>query len=380
MHKPFVAVMVVPTGTGAAIGGYGGDAGPAASVIAAACDVLITHPNVLNAAVLQRLPANALYTEGAALDGFLTGRWRLQPGLRHTLGVVFDAGISPEMLTLHHNVVNAVRTAHGMPILEPVMTASPLDLRVELSASGTSGGGLANPEVLLDACGRLIAKGATAIAIAAQMPAIPPEAEAAYRAGKGVDPIGGLEAILSHLVVDSLGVPCAHAPVFSREDAEPVFDHIVPPRTAPEFIAATFMPCVLTGLMQAPGLLSVDAAPMSQLAYSLGASDVDVLILPQNALGGLPFLAACEAGIPVLLVAENQLAAGGVTLADWRELDITQLPPVRVVNSYLEAAGACLAMHQGLDVMTSRSPLKKISVEECVQFVHRALAPGLTVD
>lgn len=44
--------MVVPTGVGAEIGGYAGDALPAARALGAVVDELVTHPNVLNGATL----------------------------------------------------------------------------------------------------------------------------------------------------------------------------------------------------------------------------------------------------------------------------------------------------------------------------------------
>jgi len=46
----YVAVMVVPTGIGASIGGFAGDAMPAARVLASVVDKLVTHPNVMNGA------------------------------------------------------------------------------------------------------------------------------------------------------------------------------------------------------------------------------------------------------------------------------------------------------------------------------------------
>ena len=44
----YTAVMIVPTGIGATIGGYAGDALPAARLLSCVVDRLITHPNVLN--------------------------------------------------------------------------------------------------------------------------------------------------------------------------------------------------------------------------------------------------------------------------------------------------------------------------------------------
>lgn len=44
--KPYTAVMIVPTGTGATIGGFAGDSLPVARAISSVVDCLITHPNV----------------------------------------------------------------------------------------------------------------------------------------------------------------------------------------------------------------------------------------------------------------------------------------------------------------------------------------------
>ena len=42
------AVMIVPTGIGASIGGFAGDALPSAKLLSTVVDTLITHPNVMN--------------------------------------------------------------------------------------------------------------------------------------------------------------------------------------------------------------------------------------------------------------------------------------------------------------------------------------------
>ncbi|CCQ55258.1 hypothetical protein CWATWH0005_1728 [Crocosphaera watsonii WH 0005] len=52
INRPYTAVLIVPTGIGAAIGGYAGDALPVAKAMAKVCHRLITHPNVLNGAQL----------------------------------------------------------------------------------------------------------------------------------------------------------------------------------------------------------------------------------------------------------------------------------------------------------------------------------------
>ena len=64
MKRPFTVALIVPTGIGATIGGYAGDALPIARAIAQISDCLITHPNVLNGAQLYWQLHNALYVEG----------------------------------------------------------------------------------------------------------------------------------------------------------------------------------------------------------------------------------------------------------------------------------------------------------------------------
>lgn len=44
--RAYTSVMIVPTGVGAAIGGYAGDALPVARALASVVDCLISHPNV----------------------------------------------------------------------------------------------------------------------------------------------------------------------------------------------------------------------------------------------------------------------------------------------------------------------------------------------
>ena len=52
----FNAVMIVPTGIGAELGGHAGDATPTARLLAGVCDKLITHPNVVNASDINEMP------------------------------------------------------------------------------------------------------------------------------------------------------------------------------------------------------------------------------------------------------------------------------------------------------------------------------------
>uniref|UniRef100_A0A453DSR3 DUF3326 domain-containing protein n=2 Tax=Aegilops tauschii subsp. strangulata TaxID=200361 RepID=A0A453DSR3_AEGTS len=85
-RRPYTSVLVVPTGVGAAVGGFAGDALPVARALAAVADCVISHPNVLNAAMLYWPTPNTLYVEGYALDRFAEGAWALQPVHQNKVG------------------------------------------------------------------------------------------------------------------------------------------------------------------------------------------------------------------------------------------------------------------------------------------------------
>ncbi len=356
-QRPFVAGMIIPTGIGASQGGFAGDATPYLNLLASVCDVLLTHPNVANAAVFQKLPANALYVEGYGLDQFLRGQWALRAAQHQRIGVVLDAGMPEDMRVLHINTINAVKSVYGVDIMGFILTDEPIHTGCEMTASGCSSGYLRNPDVLLNACQRLQAQGATAIALCMLLPELEEDEallESTYRQGGGVDPIGGIEGILSHLVVAELGIPCANAPVFVWEKAKPVLDEVLDPRTAAEFIAPTFLPCVLTGLTQAPALRPIAQAQAGDLTLN----DLSALVVPANALGGQPVLAALSQGVPVLAVESNQSVLS-MTANLFEALPPARRQLLRSVHSYEEAAGVLQAMRLGLTL--DKQPVTEFS-------------------
>ena len=353
-QPPFVVGMLVPTGVGAAIGGFAGDATPYLNLLASVSDVLITHPNVANAAVFQHLPENALYVEGYGLDRFMQGLWALRPVIQNKVGVVLDAGMSPEMRILHINTINAVKTVYGVDIIGYTDTEAPIETGLQITPSGCSSGYLRNPKVVLSACRAIQAQGATAIALCTLLPdpeALDHHMEAQYKEGGGVDPIGGIEAILSHLVVSELGIPCANAPVFSWEKAMPVTDEILDPRTAAEFIAPTFLPCVLTGLHCSPAFIP----PHSAQGSDIGIEQLSALVVPANALGGLPVLAALQRQIPVIAI-ENNPTVLAVDAACFEAAPASRKACIRHARSYEEAAGMLQAMRLGLSLTRTAVP------------------------
>ena len=335
--RPLPTLLVIPTGIGCELGGYAGDGLPAARLLAAASSCLITHPNVMNAASLYWSDRRIHYVEGWALDRFAAGELALAPRASQRVGVLFDAGIEPELVLRHRQVIDACRASLGLPIGPVLSSELPLGVNLQQGASGSSWGTIERPDVLLRAGEQLVAAGATAIAVVARFPEDPEsEALAAYRAGSGVDALAGAEAVISHLLVRHLGIPCAHAPALLPLPLDPALD----PRAAAEELGHTFLPCVLVGLSRAPDLVPLVDSAMRGTAPMLHAAQLGAVVAPAGALGGAAVLACAERGIPLISVANPCLLE--VTA---EALGLAAIP----ASSYAEAAGMVLALREGID-------------------------------
>jgi len=334
--QPYTAVLVVPTGIGAAIGGYAGDALPVARSFTAVADRVITHPNVMNGAMLYWPHPALQYVEGYALDEFAAGRWGLRPVTSQRVGLVLDAAIEPELRMRHLQAADAARATLGVNVAAYTTTEVPLEVELRLSPAGASWGTLGRPDALLDAARRLRDDGCTAIAVVARLPDDEDEEMLAeYRAGSGVDAVGGVEAIISHLVTKELRLPCAHAPALGPLDLEPD----PAPRACAEELGHTFLPCVLVNLGRAPSLLDGSERPLSGDMWS---DDVDAIVVPAGACGGPGAMALLGTRTLVVAVEENVCA-----------LDVTaealRASGVIVVRSYMEALGLLAAHKAGIN-------------------------------
>ena len=347
--RPYTAVMVVPTGVGAAIGGYAGDALPVARVVASVVDRLITHPNVMNGAQLYWPLPNALYVEGFGLDQFAAWRWGLRPVHRNRIGLVLDAAIEAELRGRHLQAAEATRATLGLDVLDYVVTDAPLGVTLRQADSGATWGTLERPDSLLRAAEKAIAAGAEAIAVVARFPDDEAEADLEtlqnYRQGQGVDLVAGAEAVISHLIVRTLGVPCAHAPALSPLP----FDPSVSPKSAAEEIGYTFLPCVLAGLSRAPQFVTSPSSQSPQQG-DLWADQVDAILVPASACGGSAVLSLSRTKTLVIAVADNTTTLN---------VPLTALggQPIKVA-SYLEAVGIMAAHQAGVhpQALTSRVP------------------------
>ena len=290
-EKPLIA-FVVPTGIGASIGGFAGDAYIVARNFAKDFNVIV-NPNVVNAACFSGITDNMLYVEGWTLSQFMKGNLGLVPSSNNKVGVIFDKGISQGIINVHINTINAVKTVYGINVIGYEITDKPCEIEFYNTESGISSGSVLNNETLLEAGKKLLNRGAETIAVVCKFQE-PPEDN--YQDGEGVDIVGGVEAVISHYLTRELKVPVVHSPAF--EDIT-ISKEIVNPKVAAEYITPTFLPCILLGLSNAP-LISYE-----KVEHYIGVESLKALIMPYNSLGASIVLDAISKNIKVYAVKEN---------------------------------------------------------------------------
>ncbi len=333
---PFTVLLLIPTGIGAAIGGYAGDGLPVARAMAQVAECLITHPNVLNGAQLYWPLANALYVEGYGLDQFAAGQWSLRPRRHNRLGLLLDQGIETELMWRQLQAASACQATLGLTISAHEVTDAPVEVQLQMATSGATWGRVVNPDTLLRGAEKLLRRGdVDALAVVTRFPDLSCGAAlTAYRHGHGVDPVAGAEAVISHLIVREFQIPCAHAPALSPLPLDPQ----ISARAAAEELGYTFLPSVLVGLSRAPQFVS--GPPQSG---DITAAHVDAVVVPAGACGG-PAVIHLSQSTPILSVRDNvtRMEASAPALGI----------PTLEVGSYLEALGVLAAWRAGVNPLT----------------------------
>lgn len=316
--KEKLGVFVVPTGIGASVGGYAGDASCQARKFSQKAK-LIVNPNVVNAGGFSGINSNMFYVEGYSLDEFFKGNVNLIPSYNNKIGIVFDSAIPQDVLNIHINTLNAVKTVYGLDIIGYESTDFSVGVEFSLGSDGVSLGSVKNERTLLSACKKLVDNGAEALAIVCFFED-PEDMNEGYASGEGTDPVGGVEAILSHYISKELQIPCAHSPAFADYS---ISADIVNPKAASEYITPTFLPCILIGLSMAPKLA---------VSGGISVNDVDFLVMPYDSLGSVPVFQAVKRNIKVFAVKENTTA-----------LDIT---PNKISDKIIEVSDyeTCLSL------------------------------------
>ena len=292
MNKKY-SIFIVPTGIGASIGGFAGDAGLYAKKISEEFP-LIVNPNVVNAACFSSISDNMLYCEGSSITDFLKGKIYFEERKKNRIGIIFDSSISKEAINVHINTVNAVKTVYGTDITGYKITDKPVGINFYMTENDISSGSVNNTETLLQAGKELIKEGATALAVVCGF--AEPE-EDGYADGESVDVVGGAEAIISHYLTRELRVQTVHAPAFNDFSIK---SDIVNPKAAAEYITPTFLPCLLLGLQKAPSI------KIRKTKTCLSLKNIKSLIIPYNCLGASIVSNAIKSNIPVIAVKENK--------------------------------------------------------------------------
>ncbi len=327
-----ITVLIVPTGLGAEIGGHAGDANPVAKLLGAASDLLITHPNVVNASDINEMPPNCWYVDGCLLDAFLEGHTRLRPISQNRILLVANKPIPVELV----NAVSAARATIGATI-EIVSLDVPLRLVGSISSDGSAAGEVYGWEELI----RQIATYQFDALALWSMIEVDTDVAIHYMRNGGVNPWGAAEAKASRLIAESIGKPVAHAPQEGGVLAE--FSEIVDPRLAAETVSICYLHSVLKGLHRAPQP-SRDAG--------LSVNDVTCLVSPAGCVGR-PHRACAAAGVPIIVVAENKTVC-----------NVPPLPDSVIVNDYLTAAGLVSAYRAGVDRASVKRPLAATKYKE----------------
>ena len=354
--EKFNAVMIVPTGIGAEIGGHAGDATPAARLLAAACDTLITHPNVVNASDINELPDNGLYVEGSVLTRLLMGTVGLKKVRSNRVLLAIDKHKDERLEELCINAASAARTTLGGNYTKVVKIDPPMHAETKYSSSGSAVGRIEGLEQLCEVILRYRNE-FDALAIASVVNV--PEGfhwEYFHSKGEMVNPWGGIEAMLTHGVSMLFDIPSAHAPMMETLEIANMHVGVVDPRMSAEAISTCFLHCVLKGLHRSPRIIT------DRMLFThpeiLTAADVSCLVIPDGCVG-LPTLAALEQGIVVIAVKENR---------NRMENDLTQLPfapgKLFIVENYLEAVGIMTALKAGVTPSSVRRPLEETKVSQ----------------
>jgi hypothetical protein len=371
----FNVVFLVPTGIGADIGGHAGDATPAARMLAAVCDRLIVHPNVVNAADINEMTTNMLYVEGSVVSRLLMGTAGLCPVRRNRILTVIH--LHDEDIIVHNaiNAVNAARAAGGLACSEIVAVSQQMEMKAQYAGSGRAAGTVSRFDLLCDvvaqhrdSCDAVAIS--TVIDVSRELHDMYFDApKAANEESRGiVNPWGGIEALLTHGLSSVFDIPTAHSPMYEDTELMNSDADVMEPAKAAEGISVAFLHCILKGLSVSPRIVT-DPTLFGRSGV-LAAEDLSCLIVPSGSLG-LPVLAALHQGIPVIEVKDrNNLLSNTLQELPWADRQFFQ------AENYLEAAGILAALRAGVAHETVRRPLGLARGSDVLQVDKRTRGLG----
>jgi len=345
----FISVFLVPTGIGAGIGGHSGDATPTAQLLATSSDVLITHPNVLNAADINEMSPNTLYVEGSVITQLLMGTVGLVPVRANRILAVIGTHEERVFVESAINMCNAARASAGINVSRALLLKEPLNMISEYSAAGRAVGTIEGFSALCSAIDQNLGE-FDAIGISSKVTVSKDLHDRYFHDLSVVNPYGGVEAMLTHAISSIYGVPSAHAPMYEDWETWDQSAGIMDPRLAAEGVSVPFFFSVLKGLKRSPRIVPIEqnGHPYTD---GLTAADIDCLVVPEACLG-LPVMAAIVQDIPIILVRDS------ANLADNRiEALVKAGGRIHIAENYLEAAGIICALRGGIHLDQTPVPL-----------------------
>ena len=129
-----IFAFLVPTGVGASIGGYAGDASFYAQKFSNLRPTLV-NANVVNAACFSGVNDNMLYAEGWSIDEFFSGNLDfVTPKINgNKIGIIFDKAIPENILNIHINTLNAMKMVYGIETIYEI-TEEPVGVEFNKSS------------------------------------------------------------------------------------------------------------------------------------------------------------------------------------------------------------------------------------------------------
>jgi len=321
-------VFIIPTGLDCALGG---DAAynPGVKLIASCCDRLVVNPNSVNASDINEIPGNCLYVEGSTIDRFLQGELGLREVKTYNRILMV---VNPPATPANWNSMNSGIWGLGANI-KMLELNTPVTMKAQLQPDGTAGGTYSGIDELIE---QVLPLDFDALAVQTNIDCDPATAQHYWRNG-GVNPWGGIEAIVSKEIATRINKPIAHAPYASESGFIGTYERLIVERSmAPEVISNTFTFCILKGLHRSPQL-TFDKS-------GFNVDGIDFLVTPHGCFGR-PHKICHARKIPIIVVRENTTCfSNGFTY------------PVQdgliFVQNYLEAAGAIMALTAGVDIDT----------------------------
>ena len=349
-ESKFNVCFLIPTGIGCEIGGHAGDGTPALRLIAGQCDNVIIHPNVVNASDINEAPQNALYVEGHHITRLLMGTIGLAKSRKNRQLILIDSCEERkkfEKSTI--NSVNAARATLGIDA-EIIILNSLINMEAILLDDKATGKITALSHVIEILEERLKKEIFDAIAISSTIK-VPEKIHEIYSISKGemINPWGGSESMLTHVISSKFDIPSAHAPMFENEQISNLDFGVVDARISPEIVSSTFFHCVLKGLHNAPRVVPPDKG--------LSVEDISALVIPDDTLG-LPVLAALHQGVKVIAVENRNTMNNDLLKLPWKKGQFFKC------NNYLEACGILGCLRDGIAVDSVKRPLETFFMEE----------------